>query len=245
MLKLVPLVVLLGATSVAATSAAPLQPPAPEKKQPPATSATKAPTKGAAKPATKASTAASAQAPVPTVRFLVSGDSNAARYRVRERLAGHELDNDAIGQTPKVSGGIVLDQFGKILAAQSGFTADVSLLTSDQKRRDTYVRNRLLVTDTFPTTRFVATEAKGLPSPLPTSGGFQFVLLGDLTVKNVTRPTTWAVTAAATGDRIRGKAITRFTFADFQLTQPKVSVLLSLADTITLEYDFTMTRQKP
>jgi hypothetical protein len=38
--------------------------------------------------------------------------------------------------------------------------------------------------------------------------------------------------------------VTRFTFADFRLLQPKVSILLGVADTIALEYDFAMTRRR-
>ena len=118
-------------------------------------------------------------------------------------------------------------------------------LKSDQSRRDNYVRNRLLATDSFPTTRFAITSVRGLPSPLPTSGKVQFQLLGDLTVKGVTRPTTWSVSADVSGDRLTGKASTLFTFAQFQLTQPKVRIVLSVNDTIRLEYDFAMQKQAP
>jgi hypothetical protein len=59
----------------------------------------------------------------------------------------------------------------------------------------------------------------------------------------VTRPTTWNVTARFNGNQITGSATTAFTFADFELTQPRVPVLLSVADTIRLEYDFTLQRE--
>ena len=39
-------------------------------------------------------------------------------------------------------------------------------------------------------------------------------------------------------------ATTRFTFADFRLLQPKVSILLGVADTIALEYDVAMVRRR-
>jgi hypothetical protein len=37
-----------------------------------------------------------------------------------------------------------------------------------------------------------------------------------------------------------GKAATSFTFKDFAIDQPRVPVVLSVADTIKLELDFTM-----
>lgn len=177
------------------------------------------------------------------LRFEVSGEGNKARYRVRERLVGKELDNDAVGETPKVSGAIALDDKGKIVAAESFFTASLAELTSDAARRDNYVRRRLLVTDTFPTTTLRITEVRGLPSPLPKSGEAKFQLVGDLTVKGVTRPTVWNVSGSLKDNVLRGTAATRFTFADFSLTQPRVSVVLSVADTIGLEYDFVMTKK--
>jgi polyisoprenoid-binding protein YceI len=177
------------------------------------------------------------------LRYEVSGEGNKARYRVRERLVGKELDNDAVGETPKVTGTIALDDKGKIVASESFFTASLAELTSDAARRDNYVRRRLLVTDTFPTTTLRITEVRGLPSPLPKSGEAKFQLVGDLTVKGVTRPTTWNVNASLKDNVLRGTAATRFTFAEFNLTQPRVSVVLSVADTIGLEYDFVMTKK--
>ena len=47
------------------------------------------------------------------VRFTTAGDGNLARYRVRERLVGKDLDNDAVGETPKVTGTIALDAAGR------------------------------------------------------------------------------------------------------------------------------------
>ena len=76
--------------------------------------------------------------------------------------------------------------------------------------------------------------------PLPASGSFTFTLTGDLTVHGVTRPTTWRVTAEARGGGFSGTASTRVTFADFGMTPPRVMVVLSVADTIGLEYDFRL-----
>ncbi len=177
------------------------------------------------------------------VRYVTTGDGSKARYRVRERLLGRELDNDAVGETSAITGSIALDKAGAVVRSASGFDVNMTGLTSDETRRDNYVRTRLLVTDSFPTTKLAVTGVRGLPSPLPTNGRVQFQLLGDLTVKGVTRPTTWDVTANVSGDQLTGTAATAFTFDQFQLTQPRVRVVLSVNDTIRLEYDFTMKKQ--
>lgn len=213
--------------------------------QPPAKSAPKS-VKAAARPPARpsAKTNAAKSDPSLPVAYVTTAEGNVARYRVRERLAGKELDNDAIGETPRVSGSITLDKTGKLVPGTSGFSAELALLKSDSDRRDGYVRRRLLVTDSFPTTTFKATEIRGLVSPLPTSGETTFQLVGDLTVKGVTRPSVWNVTATVIGDQLKGNASTRFTFKEFSLTQPRVPIVLSVADTIGLEYDFVMSKRR-
>ncbi|MBL0938765.1 MAG: YceI family protein [Gemmatimonadaceae bacterium] len=193
------------------------------------------------------SEAAAVQAPGPQnkvdVRYRTSGEGNKARYRVRERLIGKELDNDAVGETPVISGTIALDRLNMVVADESGFSADVSKLKSSEMRRDKFVRSHILMVDSFPVTTFRATAVKELSQPLPNAGNTTFRLVGDLTVKGVTRPTTWVVTAFVNGDKLTGQAITRFTFKEFGIRQPRLPILHSVADTITLEYDFVMTRQ--
>jgi hypothetical protein len=39
---------------------------------------------------------------------------------------------------------------------------------------------------------------------------------------------------------VTGTAATAFTFSDFELTQPRVPIVLSVADTIRLEYVFNL-----
>ena len=178
----------------------------------------------------------------PTVRFEVTSTGNEVRYRVTEQLAGFDLPNDAVGKTSTVTGAVVLDSAGKVVAKDSRITATVSGLASDRSRRDGYVRSRILETDSFPTVTLQPTAIQGLPWPLPAAGTASFTLAGDLTIKGVTRPSSWTVMASFRGDTVSGLAATAFTFADFSLNQPRVPIVLSVGDTIRLEYDFTMVK---
>lgn len=181
------------------------------------------------------------------VRFVVAPTGNEARYRVTEQLAGFELPNDAVGVTGKVSGGISVDDKGAIVAGDSRIVVDVTALKSDKDRRDGYVQRRLLETEKFPTVELTPTAIRGLPLPLPgqqgRAGPQQLEMTGNLTVRGVTRPTTWRVTASYDNGKVTGTAATAFTFADFQMEKPRVPVVLSVVDTIRLEYDFTLVRQ--
>jgi polyisoprenoid-binding protein YceI len=178
--------------------------------------------------------------PAAALRYLTASAGNAARYRIREQLVGLDLPNDAVGETKIVSGVIAADAKGKIIPAESKFTVDVSKLVSDKDRRDRFVAGRVLETAQYPTVTLVPTSIRGLSLPLPKSGTRTFELLGDLTVRGTTRPTVWKVTAQFQPDRMTGTAATAFTFDDFSIQQPRVPVVLSVADTIKLELDFTM-----
>lgn len=186
---------------------------------------------------------ASADSPDAAVRLDVLPAGNEVRYRVREQLVGLDLPNDAVGRTNAVTGGISLDQSGTVIASESEFVIQVAGLTSDKERRDGYLRRRTLVTDSNPTVMLRPTALRGLTLPLPTAGTRAFDLVGDLTIKGVTRPTTWRVNATFAGDTVSGTASTAFTFSHFQLEQPKVRVVLSVADTIGLEYDFRLLKR--
>ncbi|HLV25733.1 MAG TPA: YceI family protein [Gemmatimonadales bacterium] len=182
---------------------------------------------------------------VVALRLAVAPEGNSARYRVREQLLGRDFPNDAVGETTDIAGAIAVDSSGALVAGESRIVVGVSAITSDSDRRDGYVRRRLLVTDTFPSVEFVPTELRGLPTlseSVARSGSHTFEMIGDLTVRGVTRPTTWQVTAEYTDGQVKGSAATAFTFADFQMEKPTVRSVISVADTIKLEYDFSLMR---
>ena len=110
----------------------------------------------------------------------------------------------------------------------------MSTLKSDQGMRDGYVSRNILQTDKYPQVVFVPTAASGLPASLPTSGNVTFKVTGNLTIKDVTKPVTWDVTGTVANGEATGTATTTFTFEDFNLNQPKVPVVLSVVDKITL-----------
>lgn len=180
----------------------------------------------------------------PAVRFRIAADGNEARYRVREELAGLDFPNDAIGVTSAVTGGIVFDDKGRVVRDSSRFVIDVRSLKSDKARRDNFIRENTLETERYPTVTFIPSELRGLPATLPTTGSVSFQMIGDLVIRGITRPTTWTVTAQAGPTAYTGSAKTAFTFDDFHMEQPAVPIVLSVNDTIKLEYDFKLSREK-
>jgi polyisoprenoid-binding protein YceI len=180
-------------------------------------------------------TTASAKA---TIHYVVAPTGNEARYRVREQLVGFDFPNDAVGVTKDIAGKLVVGRDGKIVRDSSRIIIQVTGLKSDKTRRDGFIQHNTLETAKYPQVEFVPTSFDGLSEVIPPGATKTFSLIGDLTVHGTTHPTTWQVTARADGNDIVGSAATLFTFKDFALDQPRVPVLLSVADTIKLEYDF-------
>ena len=117
---------------------------------------------------------------------------------------------------------------------------DLRTLQSDEARRDNYLRNNTLATASFPYAEFVPREIPGLSFPLPASGRATVEILGDLTIRGVTRPVKWDGTADFSGKTVRVQARTAFTFGEFELTQPRIFRVLSIEDRIRLEIDLTL-----
>jgi polyisoprenoid-binding protein YceI len=192
----------------------------------------------------KAPAAQPASSATAALRLVLSPTGNVARYRVRERLVGHDLPNDAVGETKALTGAIEFDSKGNVIPQSSKFVVDAGTFVSDKDRRDGFVRGRLLDSQQYPSIVLAPTSVRGVSLPLPSSGSAPIEMTGNLTVRGVTRPTIWTGSAKFQDGRVIGSAATAFTFNDIQMEQPRVPVLLSVADTIRLEIDFDLIRQR-
>jgi polyisoprenoid-binding protein YceI len=168
-------------------------------------------------------------------------DGTEALYRVNEQLARQSLPNDAVGRTQAVEGMIVFKADGTVDSAKSKITVDVGTLRSDQNRRDQFLRGNALESNRFPNVVIDVKEVPGLSWPLPTSGEATFRIVGDLTIQDETRPVTWDATATFTDGDVEGVAKTEVTFEQFDMSKPRVILVLSVADEIRLEIAFKAT----
>ena len=169
---------------------------------------------------------------------ITLGEGTVARYLVQEQFANVDLPNDAIGETSDVTGTFAFSRDGEIVASGSRIVMNAANLRSDEPRRDNYLGDNAIETNTYPEIIFVATDISRLEWPLPTSGETTFIIEGDLTVRDVTRPVVWEATATFNGNSVTGKAETNFTFGEFEMEVPELFFLISIDDNIRLELDF-------
>jgi len=213
----------IGGTGFAPRSAAQEPPPTP------------VPTPGVL-PAPAANLDCSTVADVATI-YAIASEESEARYRVQEELAGRGAF-EAVGATKAVIGNLYLGAKGEPRAC-SRFDVDLRTLRSDDARRDNYLYTNTLQTGTYPVTTFVLSTVEGLNGPL-TEQETTFRLIGDLTVRGVTRLVSWDVTASRKGDVIVGRAATVFEMPEFQIAPPKVGPVVSLDETVRLELDLVL-----
>jgi polyisoprenoid-binding protein YceI len=147
------------------------------------------------------------------------------QYTVTEQLQNLPTESDAQGSTSLTSGTVYLD------GQPSTFTFDASTFTSDQDRRDNYIRQNIFGTD--PIVTFEVNELSGLPESY-TSGDVTMTVTGMATIVGVTQPLTFEVTGRFDGDELQLLGSTDFTWADFNITPPNTQ-FVTVQDDVHIE----------
>jgi polyisoprenoid-binding protein YceI len=185
-------------------------------------------------------------------RFVVVPAESSAAYVVDEEfLAGAlaKLGIDAglqkiTGSTNEVTGELQLKLDDPQNALVSGeFTVNLPSLKTDQDRRDSWIRDNALESNRFPVAKFVATSINNAPASYTDGAEVTFQLLGDLTVRDITQPVTFDVTATLTDDTIKGVATTAMKISSFGFDPPNFANTLTVADDFTIQVELTAKEQ--
>jgi polyisoprenoid-binding protein YceI len=214
------------AVPVAPTIAAPT-PAAAQPTQPPAANE-------AAQP--QATTAAAPAAGAAVVYRIDAGQSE-ARYEVGETFLRDNRFATAIGRTKGIAGDVLVDFANPANSQIGAIVIDVSQLTSDEGRRDNFIRNNALESATYPQATFKPTKIEGLPASAKPGDQLTLKVTGDLTVKQTTKPVTFDVTLTANQDKLTGSAATEILLSDFGAGPIQLAVLQT-EDKAKLAFDF-------
>jgi polyisoprenoid-binding protein YceI len=142
-------------------------------------------------------------------------------YRVDELFANETLKKTAVGRTPAVDGSITIDG---TKVTDGEFTADLTQLSSEQSRRDSYLEHSSLQTSQFPNAKFTLTAPIDLGAPVQ---GKEVTVRarGDLTLHGVTKPVELELTARWNGGTIDVLGNLPVRFADYDIEKPSVPIL--------------------
>ena len=118
--------------------------------------------------------------------------------------------------------------------ALSTLQVDLRTLTSDSTVRDQAIRLQWLESNKYPKAIFVANAVEGLPADAVQGQPYTFKVSGDMTIRNVTHPVTFDVTATVSPDRITGEGTTQISMKDFGFEPPSVIGKTIVSDPVTL-----------
>ncbi|HEX6657988.1 MAG TPA: YceI family protein [Ilumatobacter sp.] len=145
----------------------------------------------------------------------VATDESQVGYRVQEILFG--VDTTAVGRTNQVNGTLTID--GTQVTGVD-FTVDVASITSDESRRDSAFRGRVMSADEFPTATFALTQPIDLGAAPADGAEVTTQATGDLTLRGVTNPVTFDVTAKQESGLIGVQGSIPVVFNDYGIANP-------------------------
>jgi hypothetical protein len=147
------------------------------------------------------------------VTFVV-GEGSEATFTVNEKLSRLPLPNDAVIRTDALSGSIHLD------GRPSAIELDLLQLSSDQSRRDRYIRDRMFAREPIATLTF--DQLPALPESYTTGDVFEGELTGRLLILGVEHPLTFTVEARLDADALFVLGRTTFTWDEIGVPRPSV-----------------------
>ena len=187
--------------------------------------------------------------------FVIVPAASKASYRASEEFfpaARAKLGIDAgraqaVGTTQAIEGRFQFDpERPTAPVGENTFTVRLNTLTSNQKKRDDYlreVRDDGPSFDAYPLATFRATAIDGSSEANASGRELNLKLTGDLTVREITKREVFEVKAQLTGDTLAGVATTRFLLTDFGIGPIDFPPLLAVADAIGIEVQFTARAQ--
>jgi polyisoprenoid-binding protein YceI len=154
--------------------------------------------------------------------FVIVPAESEAKYVVRENLRG--IETTAVGTTRAIEGEVFLSPQGLSDAGESLFRVDLSTLESDEGMRDNYIKRNTLQTSQYQYATFVLEAVTGFPAGYVEDAEVELQISGTLTVRDVSKPVTWAVKARQLGDTLTAVADLTITFQDFGMSPPSVPI---------------------
>ena len=144
----------------------------------------------------------------------------------------------AVGVTTEVRGEVYANLINPPESSIGVIEVDISQFRSDSSRRDGVIRNQWLESARFPIARFEPLRIEGLPEAYSEATPYAFRVIGNLTVKDVTREVAFDITAQLDGETLTGKATTTILMSDFGVGPISILGVLNTEDEVKLTFDF-------
>ncbi len=181
--------------------------------------------------------------PIPTTglkTFQIVPAQTTASYSVYENLIFQSKpNNDAIGTTHSVQGSFKIRTGASPLVAAMNITVDLRTLQSDAQRRDSFIQQNSLQTDTYPNATFVSVSTQDLPSSYTDGQTVHFQLTGNLTMHGKTNKEVFDVQGKVVGNTITGTATSTIYMTDFGIQPPNLANIAIAQNKVVITLTFT------
>lgn len=169
--------------------------------------------------------------------YRIDSARSVVRYTVEEIFVGRG-GNTATGTTNSVAGDILVDMADYANSQVGTIVINIEQFTSDSNLRDRRIRREYLESSTYPEAVFVPDVGIDFPTLIAQNQETAFAMSGDLTIKEITAPVTWGVTARLDGDVLTGSATTTILMSDYEVGPINIAGLVETADEVVLEFEF-------
>ena len=175
----------------------------------------------------------------PTVYTIDSAQSTAS-FTIAEVLQGDDFV--VVGTTDQVGGQVVFDASNPTAAQIGEIVINARTFATDSDRRDSAINNRILFTDEFEFVRFQPTAINGLPDSVAVGDSVDVEIVGDLTIMDMTKSTTFTATLTyVSADEIAGTATTTILYDEYGVAVPLTQSVSFVSDELTMALDFVAT----
>jgi len=158
------------------------------------------------------------------------GTGSVVGYRVDEVLIGQH--STAVGRGTEVSGSILISG---ATVTEGSFDVAMGSVVSDQSQRNSQFDGPIMEVSRFPTSTLRITGPIVLHT-IPAQGAtVDYPAAGDLTLRGVTKPVTFTVSAERTGGGIAVLADIPIRFSTWGIANPSISGFVTTSDSGTLE----------
>ena len=201
----------------------------------PAPEATAEPSPAPGIPASPAAPATATRVPG---GYVIASEQSTATYTVREKLASLPLPNEAVGKTNAITGTIYLN------GGVSTVTVDLRTLTSDQSRRDRYIRtDGGIQSNRYPYAVFTATDVQAFAADMLQGKTATGTLAGRMTIREVERPFSFQIEARLADGVFQLHGAADFTWADFNIPPPNIRGFVQVENNVHIEVLLVARRQ--
>lgn len=174
------------------------------------------------------------------VAFVIDQTRSSARFEIDEVLNGSP--KHVVGTTDQVVGQVLVDP-GDLASIQfSEIVVNARTLTTDSERRDRAMRGPIVLdsgSDEHELIILRTTSVDGLAGEADVGATYEFTINGDLTIKGITQPVTFDVSATMVDEStIEGLATAEVTRDLFEIGIPSVPSVADVTNEVVIALEF-------